>query len=311
MTQRPRSAKIPEAAFASVIHAYLASPKFKGLARSTQSGYRQYLRQAELPEVLGAMSVNVIHPADIQLFLDQIADRPGAQISARVALKAVERWAMVRRLLPYPITTGTEVVGSDGGHVPWTDAQVELAQRHARPDIGRAITLAANTGQRGSDLVRMTWADIEKVDGRPGINVVQRKTGLQIWIPMSQDLMAATEAWPRGPYPLLLRADGKPWENRHQMSESWNRHRDSNRALAPCAGLVMHGLRGTAVVRLSRRGATTRQIADMVGMSEAMVARYCRFSLQRANAMAAVHFLDRTGEEQAAKKSARNQKLTD
>jgi integrase len=54
------------------------------------------------------------------------------------------------------------------------------------------VTLAANTGQRGSDLVRMRWTDIEEYEGRPGINVTQRKTGLVIWIPMTQELMAAS-----------------------------------------------------------------------------------------------------------------------
>ena len=60
------------------------------------------------------------------------------------------------------------------------------------------------------------------------------------------------------------------------------------------AGLVIHGLRATACVRLSRAGATTRQISDMIGMSEQMVARYCRFSDQKENAVAAVMHLDGT-----------------
>ena len=64
------------------------------------------------------------------------------------------------------------------------------------------------------------------------------------------------------------------------------------------AGLVLHGLRAFAVVRLRRAGANTGQIADMVGMSEVMVKRYSRFSRQRENALAAVHFLDRTNAEQ-------------
>ena len=57
--------------------------------------------------------------------------------------------------------------------------------------------------------------------------------------------------------------------------------------------LVIHGLRATAVVRLRRAGAKIPQIADMVGMSEDMVAHYCRFSKQRENASAAIIHLDR------------------
>jgi integrase len=211
-----------------------------------------------------------------------------------VALKAVEKWAVVRDLLPYPITTGTEVIGSKGGHKPWTDAQVAAAEHYCRMEVAQAITLAANTGQRGSDLVRMRWTDIEEIDGRPGINVTQRKTGLQIWIPFTQPLMAAISTWKRRPAPLLLKPSGEAWGNRKQLSMAWERDRDSNPMLAPCAGLVLHGLRATACVRLRRAGAKPTQIADMVGLSVQMVERYCRFADQRESAMAAVRYLDGT-----------------
>src|SRR5262249_10799347 len=151
--------------FAEVIRAYLVSPKYQSLARSTRSNYGHLLNLAERPDTLGALPVDIIRPALVQAFLDGFADRPGQQIVAQTALKAVEKWALVRDLLPYPITTGTQAIGSSGGFVPWTEEQVALAEMHARPYLARVITLAANTGQRGSDLVRMRWNDIEHVDG--------------------------------------------------------------------------------------------------------------------------------------------------
>ena len=71
--------------------------------------------------------MGVVRSSLVQQFLDGLSDRPGAQQRARVALKAVERWALVRDLLPFPITTGTEIVGGGDGHRPWTDAQVATA----------------------------------------------------------------------------------------------------------------------------------------------------------------------------------------
>jgi hypothetical protein len=68
----------------------------------------------------------------------------------------------------------------------------------------------------------------------------------------------------------------------------------------------MHGLRGTAVVRLRRAGAPVLQICDMVGMSPQMVTRYCRYSVQRENALAAVHILDRTAGERSRDKAKKN-----
>ena len=68
------------------------------------------------------------------------------------------------------------------------------------------------------------------------------------------------------------------------------------------AGLVLHGLRSTAVVRARKRGATVLQISSMFGMSEPMVARYSRLADQREMAMAAVHHLDGTRQERTRAK---------
>jgi integrase len=290
---RPPASKIKGGTFASVIRAYMMSPKFESLAPSTRINYGHLLGIAERPDTLGALPVEVIRPALVQAFLDGLADHPAKQRNARTALRMVEKWALVRDLLPYPITTGTEAPGGTGGYAPWSDEQVQLAEKHARPDLARLITLGANTGQRGSDLVKMRWSDIEEFKGRLGINVTQKKTGRQIWIPFTKDLQRAISTWERRPTFLVLREDGLPW-TRHHLSTQWKRDRNSKPDLAPlkAAGLVLHGLRSTAVVRLRRAGATTNQIADMVGMSEKMVARYSRLSVQKENAVAAVHFLD-------------------
>lgn len=304
---RRRADTIKGGSFAAVIRAYMMSPKYDALAHSTRVSYGYLLRLAERPDTLGSLPVDVIRPALVQAFLDGFADRPAQQKCAQTALKAIERWAIVRDLLPYPITTGTEAPGGEGGYEPWPDELVALAERECRPHLSRVITLAANTGQRGSDLVKMRWTDIEEYDDRPGINVRQKKTGLVIWIPMTQELMRATSSWERRPAPILLKEDDQPF-TRAQLSDQWLRERDTRPALAPiaAAGCVLHGLRGTACVRLLRAGAHTRQIADMVGMSELMVKRYTRFATQRENALAAVHYLDKTKVERPVIKLREN-----
>lgn len=295
-------ARLPDNAFAHVIDAYLNSAKFKALSAATQKSYERYLLIAANPGALGRYSAKEMRPKLVQDFLDGFAGRPGSQINARVALKAVEKWAIVRDLLAQVITLGTEVEGSDGGHEPWSDTQIAAAELHAQPEISRAVTLAANTGQRGSDLVRMRWSDIEEVDGRPGINVIQRKTKLKIWIPMTEPLIAAIATWERRPAPLLLKPNGEPWGTRNAMGTAWARERDANPSLKVCAGLVLHGLRATACVRLRRAGATESQISAMVGLSEPMVKRYCRFADQQQDALAAVYHLDRTRREHDQKR---------
>lgn len=290
---------VKAASFASVVHAFIASEKFKALASSTQDHYRRYLLIAAHPDVLGKVPVGVVRPSVIQRLLDSFADRPGAQHIIHTALRSLEEWAVVRDLLPFPIMTGTKCVQSDGGHQPWNERQVAMAEHHARPAVSRIVTMAVNTGQRGGDLVKMRWSDIEKVQGRPGINVVQQKTGKQLWVPFTDGLQAAIEGWERRPGFILLKDDGQPYGNRKQLSMAWERDRDGNPELASCAGLVLHGLRATAVVRLRQAGVPSPMIADMVGMSVTMIERYCRLSNQKDNAMAAIHYLNRTTSERA------------
>jgi len=62
----------------------------------------------------------------------------------------------------------------------------------------------------------------------------------------------------------------------------------------PCCTAGVHGLRGTRVVELRQRGATTTQIQDQVGMSLPMIERYCRFADKKANGKAAVIALRRS-----------------
>jgi integrase len=302
-----RAAKITDECFAAVIRAFMASPKFQGYSPATREVWGRELRLAARPDTLGAISVNVIRPALVQAFMDGMSDRPGKQTAALAALRQLERWGIVRDLLPQPITLGVEIGRSHDGHKPWTDEQVRLAETHARPELARVVTLAANTGQRGSDLVKMRWTDLEDYNGRTGINVTQLKTGRQIWVPITQELASAMAQWERRPGFILLRPTGIPW-TRKALTWAWIVERDGNPALRPLAGLVLHGLRATACVRLLRAGANTRRIADMVGMSEPIVGRYCRFSVQRENASAAVLYLDRTSRERAAQKPIEGEK---
>jgi hypothetical protein len=71
-------------------------------------------------------------------------------------------------------------------------------------------------------------------------------------------------AWERRRGPFLTHLDGRPWK-RKALTMAWDRHREHNKDLGSLneRGLVLHGLRGTACVRLRQAGATIPQIADM------------------------------------------------
>lgn len=310
--QQPKVALVTDDRFAAVVRAYLASPKFAGYAKATKDLWGRELEFAARPDCLGNLSINEIRPSLVQGFFDGITDWPSKQAAALSAMRQFEKWAIVRDLLPRQITLGVEIEDSDGGHIPWSDEHVALAEKYARPDLARAVTLGANSGQRGSDLVRMGPTDIENYKGMDGINVRQKKTGREVWIPITSPLAAAISKWERRPGPFLTRLDGRPW-TRDALTNAWGYERNNNPSLAALRAcgpdkdkpLVIHGLRGHACVRLDRAGANTRQIAAMVGMSEEMVASYTKFSVQRDNASAAVFHLERTLRERSLDKSNR------
>lgn len=308
--QRPKLVLLTEDSFAALVRLFMspANPRWAQYADETRDLWGRELEFAARPDCLGALSRLEIRPSLVQAFFDAIADRPYKQAASKAALHAFEKWAIVRDYLPRPITLGTELSDTDGGHTPWSESQVAIGAAKARPDIARAIILGANTGQRGSDLIRMGPTDIEVFDGMEGIRVIQKKTKREVWIPILSSLASVMATWERRPGPFLTREDGRPWE-RKELTDAWAYERATNPELKPLLedGLVMHGLRGHACVRLYRSGATTRQVADMVGMSEMMVSRYTRKSLQRENASAAVFNLERTIRERkvdTSKKSA-------
>lgn len=300
--------RITDQCFAKVIMDFMETPKWllpppRGYAANTKAGWGRALLRAARPEQLGALSVFALRPAVIQAYLDGMADFPSKQENALSALRQVDKWGVRNDRLPHSITFGCEAEGSDGGHIPWEEEHVELAEQKASPDLAKAVTLYAGTGQRGSDMVRMCWPDIETFEGRLGINVRQKKTGRVLWVPFTGSLVASMESWERQPGPILRRPNGLPWK-RQALTDAWTAERQANPALSPLRMIgmddegkerpaVLHGLRGTAVVRLNRAGATTRQIADMVGMSEPIVAHYLRHSNQKRNASAGIVMLER------------------
>jgi integrase len=291
---------IANGTFAQVIRAFQTSAKFKALEPTTQDNYARALRIAEAPDALGGLPVELLRPSLIQAFLDGFADAPGSQKIARVALSSLESWAVVRDLLPRAIMTGVTVQAGGGGHEPWSFEQVAVAETYAGKGLDRVVSLAVHTGQRGSDIVRMRRSHIAAHGGRDGIRVVQQKTGRKLWVPFTSVIAHKISSWSRTDQDYLVtNVHGEPY-NRPLLSVTWGHERDENTRLASLAGLTLHGLRATAVVRARKDGLGDLQISNLYGMSEQMVARYSRLAAQVDMALAAVATIERVALERAA-----------
>lgn len=278
----------------ALIDAYETSPAFTDpgtLSDGTRELYRRSLRIArtawgELPSVK-------LRPVHIQAVMDGFTATKGKANNFLGAMRALSAWASARGHVESSLTEGVKLYPVTGGHKPWTSAQIELARDELSGTIRRGLMLYVYTGQRGSDVVRLGWTDIDE----GGFALRQRKTGREVWCPIVPELAAEMATWERRPGPFLLQDSGKPY-TRKLFSRHFAEVRDVTPALA---GVTLHGLRCTAVVRLRREGLSTGQISDITGMSLAMIERYCRFADKKVSGQAALVSLSRTREEQSCK----------
>jgi len=327
--ERPKLQKVSEDCLSSVIFDFMKSPKWTlvqgGYSEETRRNWARELNFMAHPDVLGAVKTTELAPFVMQAFFEGIADKPGKQQQCWAAFRQFLKWAIVKNRLPLnDYLFGVEIGKGTGGHIPWDEDHVALATRvlreHCEP-LARAVTLTANIGQRGSDIVRMKPSRFEVYKGQVGIQVRQKKTGRVLWCPLPDELVDEIATWgvePGDDRPFVRSPDGSDWA-RQSMTELFGYYRDKLPELAPLRlppkdrrpgdnltylqldegvdpgkdrGLVLHGLRGTACVRLSRLGATNELIATTVGMSLKMVERYTRFSHQKENALAAVALIN-------------------
>jgi integrase len=247
------------------------------------------------------LSAKGLRPFHVQELMKHLADRPGVANNFLGAMRALSAWALLNNHIEVPLTKGIGLYETDGGHKPWTDEQIRVAHEKLTGDVRKGFLLLYHTGQRGSDMVRLgpTMIDDGGFDlGWKG----QVKTGVRPWCPIMPELAAEMATWPKRPGPFILNSQGKPF-TRKVFADNFLEQRAKIPELAGC---TLHGLRATAVSRLKRFGLADSVIADIVGMSLPMVARYTRFEDKRASGKAALIQI----EEHMAKKTFGNAKRT-
>ncbi|MBZ0127970.1 MAG: integrase [Rhodobacteraceae bacterium] len=242
------------------------------LSEGTKSQYRRNLKP--IRKAWGDLPARELRPKHVDALIRKIGlEKPGAANNALDALKAMVAWANGPvDLLSHDPTHGVKRFEEGKGHLPWTDEQLEYAEKVFTGALRRFFFLSRYTGQRISDTVRLNPNDQD--DG--GFSLPRKKTGVKPWCPIFPELEAEMATWERRPGPYLLqdegKSKGKPFST-NQMWKAFDRERKKHPILE---GAVPHGLRANAVIRLRVDGYSALQISDMVGMSVEMVEHYCR-----------------------------------
>ena len=130
----------------------------------------------------------------------------------------------------------------------------------------------------------MGWTDIDE----GGFSYRSQKTDRYVYCPIVPELETEMASWIKRPGPFLYQEGGRA-DGQRYTRKLFSRHFAEARDEIPeLAGTTLHGLRCTAVIRLRRAGLSTGQIGDIVGMSIAMIERYCRFADRKVSGQAAL-----------------------
>jgi integrase len=182
----------------------------------------------------------------------------------------------------------------------WSEAEIGLFLAHCPPHIETAVLLGLYTGQRSSDVCRMTWG--QYLGG--AIRVRQSKTGALLEIPCHPVLRAHLEALKaKGTNSLTIvtGTTGRP-SNPNQLSTA------INRACAAIVGMParsFHGLRYAAGSMLEEAGCTIGEIEAVLGHNTLKMAM--KYATQRLRAKAALARVEE--QEQNKKLQTRSEKV--
>ena len=197
-------------------------------------------------------------PAEwIELLLDE--KPPHAARSWRATLRSLCQFGIKRRYLRSDPTANIKLraIKSDGFHC-WTDA--EIAQFEAHYPIGTkprlALALLLHSAQRRSDVVRMGRQHIRETPDGPALYVKQRKTGVELLIPIHPELAAVLDATPSEHLTFLVTATGKPYGDNH-FSRRFREWCDAAGLPKRCSA---HGLRKAACRRDAENGCSGNEI---------------------------------------------------
>jgi len=168
------------------------------------------------------------------------------------------------------------------------------------PRPAAARRCAPTPGSKMSNLILggMTWSHVDQgaiqlvqEDGAMG----QKKTGKRVRVPIHRDLKAELDRVERRSSFILTGDRGRPWKV-EGFKSSWQRqHECVELVTGACHGLVLHGLRKSAVCFLLKSGCTETQMEAMTRQSRDMIRHYAaNLNRQRLAKQAITNWENRT-----------------
>ncbi len=173
--------------FSSLVSDYKASPEYTGLAKHSKRSYERLLRA--LVEEYGNMPVGLLEAkgmrGDFLRFRDSMADKPATADMHMAVLRAVLSWAVKRELIAVNKAAEIGKLNKETRRDRiWSEEECRNFCTKVSIQMASALQLALFTGQRQSDLLRLTWTAF---DGAT-IKLKQSKTGSHVRLRVSPAL---------------------------------------------------------------------------------------------------------------------------
>lgn len=193
---------------------------------------------------------------------------------------------------------------SDRSEIIWLPEDIAALQTVASEEVMHAVRLAATTGLRQGDLVRLTWNCVKDDHIHlPGTS----KNDIEAFIPLYAELRSVLEAIPKKSPVILTNSLGAPWGNdgdddgkhlRKAFARAKNRWTDyvatqvaggaAAESFAQIGDKHFHDLRGTAATKFYLAGLTVRVIAEIMAWEEETVEKIIRKYVGRKAATMAI-----------------------
>lgn len=283
--RRQRPAADAAGTIGALVTSYLGSAEYRQLRPTTKTGYRSrldILRRDHASRTLAGMNRERISDK----ILGPFADRPGQRLAVLKMLRVLIRHATLLGWLKSDPTLG--IKRPKGGEIKsWSDVEIGVYEAQHKPGSRErlAFALMLYTGQRRSDVHRMTWADVQAGT----IRVIQQKTGAKLTIPLHGELRRILDVAPRQHMTILNTAFGQPFT----VDGFSGFMRDAIKNAGLPLDCQPHGLRKAAGRRLAEAGCTAHEIMSILGHKTLAEAERCTREADQARlASAAIHKLE-------------------
>jgi integrase len=281
---------IPEPGkFKSMVTLYRGSESYKKLQPSTKRYCDRWLDR--IADDFGALSIaafdNPRARKNIRQWRSQFAATPRKADMALQVLSLVCSHAVdpLGKLAVNPCEGIKALYSVDRSDKIWTDADIARIKPHCTPELANVIDLAAATGLRRGDLLRLSWSHISDDGTAIVITTAKSKHQREAVIPIYDELRALLAHIPKHSPIILTNSRGRPWTD-GGFGSSFN---DSKRAAGMAdVDLHFHDLRGTAATKFYIAGLELRVIAEILAWEEDSVSKIIRKYVDRAAATKAV-----------------------